>query len=235
MLETILIIDTLNHLASAGVDLSSYLPSLITPRCSLLAIWHLDVPVFSPAQTSPYSPHPLTLLKFLSTTLFQMHSFNHVLAQKAARDKSLASPVFGLNEEVEGIIIGLQGQNAKDEKGFVLEMEHRRKSGRAIKELYFLPFSATPASKTAEKSTQKEKAILLEDHPLFRRPSEEPAATSDEMDTTFSLSLTEKQRRDREGIVLPYHDAQKGEGGEGGRILYEMGVEDDFDEEEDEI
>ena len=46
--------------------------------------------------------------------------------------------------------------------------------------------------------------------------------------------------------MLPYFDAQKlgsgigaggdGEGvGEGGRILYDMGSEDDFDEEEDEI
>ena len=56
------------------------------------------------------------------------------------------------------------------------------------------------------------------------------------MDSTFSLGLTEKQRRDREGVVLPYFDAQKDEGmGEGGRILYDMGIEDDFDEEEDEI
>lgn len=58
------------------------------------------------------------------------------------------------------------------------------------------------------------------------------------MESTFSLGLTEKQRRDREGVVLPYFDAQKGEGpGEGGRILYEMGDEDreDFDDEEDEI
>jgi elongator complex protein 5 len=49
--------------------------------------------------------------------------------------------------------------------------------------------------------------------------------------------LTEKQRRDREGVVLPYFDAQKGEWGtgEGGRILYEMDRVDDFDEEEDEI
>jgi elongator complex protein 5 len=51
--------------------------------------------------------------------------------------------------------------------------------------------------------------------------------------------LTEKQRRDREGVVLPYFDAQKDGGGpgEGGRILYDMGEEDreDFDDEEDEI
>ena len=52
--------------------------------------------------------------------------------------------------------------------------------------------------------------------------------------TTFELGLTKKQREDREGVVLPYFDAQKGDG-EGGRILYDMGEEDDFDEEEDEI
>lgn len=56
------------------------------------------------------------------------------------------------------------------------------------------------------------------------------------MDTTFNLGLTDKQRSDREGVVLPYFDAQREEGmGEGGRILYDMGEEDDFDEEEDEV
>jgi elongator complex protein 5 len=61
------------------------------------------------------------------------------------------------------------------------------------------------------------------------------------VETTFNLGLTEKQRRDREGVVLPYFDAQREGGaagpGEGGRILYDMGAEDreDFDDEEDEI
>jgi elongator complex protein 5 len=57
-----------------------------------------------------------------------------------------------------------------------------------------------------------------------------------DVESTFNLGLTEKQKAAREGVVLPYFDAQKGEGaGEGGRILYDMGEEDDFDEEEDEI
>jgi elongator complex protein 5 len=50
----------------------------------------------------------------------------------------------------------------------------------------------------------------------------------------LSWVLRTGRGRDREGVVLPYFDAQKG-GGEGGRILYDMGEEDDFDEEEDEI
>ena len=88
---------------------------------------------------------------------------------------------------------------------------------------------------------EKERAILLDDHPLYRasESQREDDGGGFEGDgdggATFDLGLTEKQRRDRDGVVLPYMDAQSGEGGRGGRILYDMGVEDDFDEEEDEI
>ena len=93
------------------------------------------------------------------------------------------------------------------------------------------------------------KFVLLEEHPLYRLPAEVVGAKRegvgvggvDEAGGTFSLGLTEKQRRDREGVVLPYFDAQQGglggEVGMGGRILYEYGEEDagDWDSEEDEI
>lgn len=115
----------------------------------------------------------------------------------------------------------------------MVEMEHRRKSGRGVSEWMFLP---APAAASAKKET---KIMLLDDHPLYARGREGVAAAGGGeagAGSTFDLGLTEKQRRDREGVVLPYFDAQMGEGpGEGGRILYDMGVEDDFDEEEDEI
>jgi len=77
---------------------------------------------------------------------------------------------------------------------------------------------------------------LLDDHPLYRRLDESGEGVEDEITSTFELRLTERQRREREGVVLPYFDAQQGNGpGEGGRILYDMGEEDDFDDEEDEI
>lgn len=84
---------------------------------------------------------------------------------------------------------------------------------------------------------------LLDEHSLYRarqdvKPARDGLAEeeSEHGEVSFHLGLTEKQRRDREGIVLPYHDAQNGEGvGDGGRILYDMGSEDDFDDEEDEI
>ena len=77
---------------------------------------------------------------------------------------------------------------------------------------------------------------MLDDHPLFRKQTEPSTKPEDELSNlTFDLSLTERQKQERQGVILPYFDAQKaGGGGEGGRILYDMGVEDDFDDEEDE-
>lgn len=159
------------------------------------------------------------------------HSLSHLVAQKAARQRSLAQPVFGLAEDVEGVIAGM-GSN--DRKGTVIEMEYRRKSGRGVRDWYWLPAFKTPDPDLVS-TKQKERVILLDDHPLYRTaPSQLEEAVG--LDTTFNLLLTEKQRRDREGVVLPYFDAQREDGvGEGGRILYDMGSEDDFDEEEDEI
>lgn len=80
---------------------------------------------------------------------------------------------------------------------------------------------------------------LLEDHPLYRRAGRADQARDQEYamgGLSFDLNLTEKQLKDREGMVAPYTDAQKVDSsGEGGRILYDMGVEDDFDDDEDEI
>ncbi len=198
---------------------------------SLLATYHTDIPISAPARDL-YAPPPLTLLKYIATTMFTTHSFHHVLARKAARERSHVEPTFGLEESIEGIVQGL-GANSKD--GIVLEMEHRRKSGRGVKEWYFLPLQALPTGSTQPLPWRsQEKVILLEDHSLYRSPEKDEVEAAAGAESTFELGLTEKQRRDREGIVLPYFDAQSG-GGDGGRILYDMGSEDDFDEEEDEI
>lgn len=161
----------------------------------------------------------------------------------------------GLGEGVEGVLQGrganghLDSAGGEDGKaGFAMEVEHRRKSGRGVREWYFVPTSSTAGSGKATATMMagavREKVILLEDLPAYKSLSvssvsgegENGGADGEEKPegTTFELGLTEKQRAAREGVVLPYFDAQKG-GGEGGRILYDMGEEDDFDEEEDEI
>ena len=150
----------------------------------------------------------------------------------------------------EGVLVGLKGEKLGERDGAVVEMEIRRKSGRGVVETFVISPpspSITSQSTTTAKSTSTllSNIILLDEHPLYAStpsglsgPVEKDA---EKVETTFNLGLTEKQKSDRERVILPYFDAQREGGllgaGEGGRILYEMGAEDreDFDDEEDEI
>jgi len=249
--KCLLIIDTLYPLSSNHPQhLSPFLSSLlISSQISLLATYHTDIPLRNPSSVSSYTPSPLTTLIYLATAILTVSSLPQVLARKRARDKSQQEPVFGLQEGREGVIVGLRGR-AKDEQGIVINMEIRRRSGRGVTESFVLlpPASTTSTSQTTKSSklSSLSEFVLLDDHPLFSSPSpgggSAPVGSGeDDMNTTFNLGLTEKQKRDRENVVLPYFDAQKDGGaagpGDGGRILYDMGTEDreDFDDEEDEI
>ncbi|KAL8999160.1 MAG: hypothetical protein Q9169_001939 [Polycauliona sp. 2 TL-2023] len=241
-------------------------------QTNLLLIHHLDIP-FPSSSHNPYAPSPLTLLRYTATTILTLASLPQRHAKHAARNLAKPEPLFGLEEGKEGVIIGLganafnsvsgsgsgKGGKGREGKGMVMEMEYRRKSGRGVEEVFWVPSltpSASSASPPSSPITDIVKTItLLDDHPLFTPSTMDSGKGSgfgdgegeirgEDLGGTFNLGLTEKQRRDREGVVLPYYDAQrrfgddggKGEGvGEGGRILYDMGVEDDFDEEEDEI
>lgn len=198
---------------------------------SIVAVYHLDIPLHPNA--TPYSPTPLSLLEYLATTVITVHSVPTLISDKQARERSLAAPSFGLAEGKQGVLVGLkpQGSIKPDEQGIVLQLEHRRKSGRGVLEWYFLP---EKTSAKGPSSAFKESVSLLDDQPLFKKV--ECLEDQDLADVPFSLGLTDRQRLEREGVVLPYFDAQlAGGGGEGGRILYDMGAEDDFDEEEDEM
>lgn len=220
----------------------SYLSSFIIPdprhpkrQISLVALYHTDVPFQIPL--SMYAPSPLAQLSYLATSIMTLHATAHLLAEKSAHDRSLAAPTFGLAEELEGVVIGLnrKTQTLKPgTNGLVIELEHRRKSGRGVIEWFFLPSQLSRQCSASEKF--REHVTLLDDHPLFKTQLDLPMGSGEELSRlTFDLSLTERQKQERQGVVLPYFDAQKADGaGEGGRILYEMGVEDDFDDEEDE-
>lgn len=245
----LLVIDSLATLAtvstrsSTSLNLTGFLSSLLQPprtssetpvSVSLVAVYHADIPIMT--SSTPYAPSPLSLLSYLATTLITIHSLPMLLAGKAAAERSLAAPAFGLAEEVGGIVIGLKPLAKTlmpDERGLVIELEHRRKSGRGVHEWYFLP---SLSKMGAMPQTFKESVILLDDHRRFHKVRED--LSEEELSgMTFELGLTDRQKQEREGVVLPYFDAQKEGAGsaEGGRILYDMGAEDDFDEEEDEI
>ncbi|KAK8065292.1 Elongator complex protein 5 [Apiospora hydei] len=241
--KVLLIFDTLNPLCTAiPSQMPQVLSSLITgPAVSLVATYHTDVPlVLSPGSLGEYEPHPLTVLSHLATAILRTSNLGQAVERKRARDRSLVEPEFGLREGREGVLLGLQ-KRQNEVEGLVVEMEIRRRSGRSVAEKFVLvsppPPGGAPLSAAKSKVDTGARISLLSDHPLLR-DIHEPMAEQGAEDaaTTFSLGLTEKQRKDREGIVLPYFDAQTDIGaGEGGRILYDMGREDDFDDEEDEI
>ncbi|KAL2135573.1 hypothetical protein VTI74DRAFT_8052 [Chaetomium olivicolor] len=238
--KSLLLLDTLNPLSSHSPHLlpAFFSSVIIQPSVSLVAVYHLDVPVLPPppsttaasavAVITEYSPHPLTLLSHLATAIFRVSSLYQAVEARRAQERSLPEPEWGLREGREGVLVGLRDQTGRGED-VVVEMEMRRRSGRAVVDRFVL------VQRTGEAGWG---VMVLRDHPEFRKKEAEggEGERDEEMEATFNLGLTEKQRRDREGVVLPYFDAQvEVGGGEGGRILYEMGREDDFDEEEDEI
>ena len=264
--EILLILDVLNPLLSAPhpLHLPTFLSGLVSgPAVSLVATYHLDVPLSSSSAPSnapggrcwnEYEPHPLATLTHLATAVLRATSLRREVDRRRAAARSLAEPGWGVGEGREGVLLGFRrvseggdekpgGAEKTGDGGLILEMELRRRSGRAVSERFVL----VPSSPSSSPSPTR--IFPLESHPLFLTPSEDDDAPDEshqgggedgEQQTptsTFNLGLTAKQRRDREGVVLPYFDAQTdvGSAGEGGRILYEMGREDDFDDEEDEI
>lgn len=229
-------VDTLNPIAASTPSLlAQFLGSLITPAVSLLALYHTDVPLVLPRGFGEYEPHPLKVLSHLATAILKVSSLYQAIERRKAQDRSLQEPEWGLREGREGVLKGLTpGGKPGNADGLVLEMEIRRRSGRSVTEKFVMVLGSEKTDRFGVARIH-----LLSDHPSFRRPgdADDPGtAQGEESETTFNLGLTEKQRRDREGVVLPYFDAQTDIGaGEGGRILYEMGREDDFDDEEDEI
>ncbi|KAL2266554.1 hypothetical protein VTJ83DRAFT_5906 [Remersonia thermophila] len=207
-----------------------------------------------------YAPDPLALLTHLATAILRVSGLHHAVEARRAKERSLPEPEWGLREGREGVLVGLRrrtarrgeragegeqlGEEEEEEEEMVVDMEMRRQSGRAVVERFVLVAGGKSVVGAGVKKGRSSgggggglTAMLLADHPEFQVAEAEAGVGEGEgMETTFDLGLTEKQRRDREGVVLPYFDAQvEVGGGEGGRILYEMGREDDFDEEEDEI
>ncbi|KAL8707158.1 MAG: hypothetical protein Q9220_007770 [cf. Caloplaca sp. 1 TL-2023] len=242
--------------ANKQINLSTYLLSLLSPppatapttkptpspptpppkQISLLITHHTDIP--PPFPQSPYVPTAQTTLSYLATTILILHSPAQVLAKKSAAARSLAEPLFGMGEGREGVVKGLCGGGSSGEGGVVIEMEFRRKSGRGIHSSFFVPYPSPSA--TVEELWKG--VVVLEDWKSYlaaggkELEGEGEEINEEDIGGTFNLNLTDRQRKVREGVVLPYYDAQSAEeGGMGGRIVYEMGREDDFDEEEDEI
>ncbi|GFP55475.1 elongator complex protein 5 [Trichoderma asperellum] len=220
---------------ATGKDLNAVSRELLShyPAFQPAAVKDKTVQIILPKSFNEYEPHPFALLNHLATAILTLSNLQQEIERQKARNRSVVEPEWGLKEDREGVLIGLtEKSKSEDQGGVVINMELRRRSGRAVDEKFIL----MPTSAATTKAGLG-KLCLLTDHSMFKKPEADQGEDGEEQpESTFNLGLTEKQRKDREGIVLPYFDAQTDIGaGEGGRILYEMGREDDFDDEEDEI
>jgi len=204
---------------------------MIDPAASVVGVYHTDQATL---HDRSYHPVPLVLVDSAATAVIVVRSFEHILEERRARGRSREEPAFGVEQHIQGII---QGVNANGLEGLTMRVEHRQRTGKAIRESYYLlirPHTSPPLTKLPGKI--QEFITLLDDHPLLRPEfaAEVEKIREREENATFDTGLTDRQRRDRDGVVLPYYDAQSGMS-DGGRILYDMGSEDDFDDEEDEV
>ena len=238
--ESLVIVDSLYDLLHVKNVAIEALFSLVVGKfaSTLTGVYHQDM-LAEPNSENAYIPQSLDVLKFMATSILTCKSFAHVLAAKAAKERSLPEPTHGLLQGAEGIV---QALDATVYRGIVIEAEFRHKSGRPESESYFLRNAQhrdyhDPLPGKLVGTLKREFVVLLDQVPAYGNKDITALvnAAGNEIESTFNLGLTDKQKAAREGVVLPYFDAQKGEGGEGGRILYDMGSEDDFDEEEDEI
>ncbi|KAF2878584.1 Elongator subunit Iki1-domain-containing protein [Massariosphaeria phaeospora] len=248
--ESLVVVDSLYDLVNAtDIDMGVLFDLVATRFAStLVGIYHQDI-LADQYPENAYAPQHLEYFQYLATTIFTCKSLAHVLAAKAASERSLAEPTFGLLQGAEGVV---QCLDANDHRGIVFTAEFRRKSGRPESETFFLRETLIsdynePLPLMRVGTLKQEFAVLIDQVPAYANEVvislvksaadavESNQATDDLIESTFNLSITDKQKEARDGVILPYFDAQTANGGEGGRILYDMSMEDDFDEEEDEI
>ncbi|KAJ2876171.1 Elongator complex protein [Coemansia aciculifera] len=138
-----------------------------------------------------------------------------------------------------------------DSRRGVLRLEHKRQSGKVCFEVatfeisdQLLPEFSPVNSNTNVNSNASTSNIgplagseirttgTTTDPALAARPPQPSAqATDPAANLSFNLNLTDKQRRDKAGVALPYLEARVADVS-GGEIIYQLDDEDDWDEDD---
>lgn len=207
--KNVVFIDSLNQIP---IDiLSEFLISLLSPNVTLVGIYNTSLAHSGDfARGKPVSssyPNPLKLLSFFSTskiTLSPARKLNPQELEQQENELDLLIPSLGCNKAF-----------------FVAELEHRRKSGRAMKASYKIDANEHTIEYFVEKDAETQDASV-----------DDPSALQGL--ATFNLGMTEEQKRAKEEVPLPFLQAQEvgNGGGSGGAIIYQFEKDDDYDEED---
>ncbi|EPY49617.1 elongator complex subunit Iki1 [Schizosaccharomyces cryophilus OY26] len=215
--QHLIVIDAINPILNNSVSsFSMFFGSILAlGSTAFLTAYHKDV---SLENYPSYLPACETFLDYTSTCTVSFTGMQHLMVEHDARMRSQPNP---LTEELQDCsIVNLLGSNC--ENGIVCYVDFRKKSGRVIKETCTLKNGALEVF-TPFVGAQKEAEL------------EAPA----DLDVPFNLTLSEKERNEREEVFLPHFGAQdirkSAEPGfvDGGAIIYHADKADDFDEEED--
>jgi len=151
-------------------------------------------------------------LSHISTTVLRVSSFGHHGLKAQADSQALPDPI-ELDRSKDGVVLTL-GSNSPH--NLVVSLEYRRKSGRTLLEKYNFSISSGQLGALVPSTT-----INAQD------------SSGIDFGTTFNLGISQRQKQDKEGVVLPHFVAQKEGQTEEGQIEYILDAEDDFDDEED--
>ncbi|KAJ2889587.1 hypothetical protein GGI21_006515 [Coemansia aciculifera] len=142
-----------------------------------------------------------------------------------------------------------------DSRRGVLRLEHKRQSGKVCFEVatfeigdQLLPeFSSVNANSgtlasamnnldlSSPLEAQTSRGSTVEPALAAARPLQQQSQASSDpaANLSFNLNLTDKQRRDKAEVALPYLEARVADtAGGGGEIIYQLDEEDDWDEDD---
>ncbi|KAK5778903.1 Elongator subunit IKI1 PWA37_001196 [Arxiozyma heterogenica] len=211
--KSLVIIDSLNYLNNT--DLSQFIGSIASPSVTIIAIYHRDVPeslIFNQSDNDLLDNYPssLELLQFMATTILEISP----ILPNSVHDHHELSDML----EVFNIPRGLNNSV------FSLLLVNRRKSGRSLKYNFQI-------------DSKKHEYILMnkkDNNTDTNNDNNSSGLETPEMLqglTTFNLTTSEKQKRAKEQVNLPFLEAQQ-YGSSGGAIVYEYEKDDDYDEED---
>lgn len=211
--KSLIIIDSLNYLNST--NLTQFISSIASPSTVIIATYHRDVPdslSFNSSDNDIMDNYPssLELLQFMATTIFEI---SPILPNSVDDHDQLYDMIENFN-----IPRGLNNPL------FNLLLINRRKSGRSLKYNFQI-------------DSRKHEYLLINENDT--NSSSGNNNNNNELETpemlqgltTFNLTTSEKQKRAKEQVNLPFLEAQQ-YGSSGGAIVYEYEKDDDYDEED---
>ncbi|KTW26679.1 hypothetical protein T552_02687 [Pneumocystis carinii B80] len=196
------------------INISDIITSILTLNGSitLILINHLSIPL--PKSYPVYYPLPSELLSYISTTIISIQSLSHKIAIKNAKDKALTTPLEN-DSYIEGVIVAL---DSNDTSGIFIDTEHRRKNGKCIHEESVLMLKTGVIKSIVDIEQFKKKTYIIEKQ-------------IEDLNINFNLTLTDKQKKQKENVILPHFKSQTIYQPES-LIFYTPDSEDDLDEED---